>query len=389
MKSPLVVVMAVVLFLILVTRVSQATPPQAGADWKTAQSTPTPTRAGAPAGGMDHMGHGFPAVATPTPAPMDHSSMGMGEADSQSAGGHSTAPISAEGAAPATEARGGQPLDFRLEDGVKVFELTARPVLWEIADGVTVVAWTYNGTVPGPMIRVTEGDRVRVVLRNELPQPTTIHWHGIDVPNAMDGVPGVTQDAIAPGETFAYEFVATPAGTYMYHSHYESDVQVMLGLYAPFIIDPTTPEADPPDVDVALMLSEWRVVDGQTYAAMPMAGMEPNYFTINGKAFPAVETIHARVGERVRLRLMSIGQLVHPMHLHGVPFTIVATDGHPAPEAAQWVKDTVSVAPGERYDVEFVPTRSGQWMIHCHIPHHTTNDGVEPGGLMLIVNVTE
>ncbi|GAB4430692.1 MAG: hypothetical protein Kow00106_25180 [Anaerolineae bacterium] len=298
-------------------------------------------------------------------------------------------PVSAEGVLPATETRGAQPLDFRLEGDVKVFELTARPVLWEILDGVTVVAWTYNGTVPGPMIRVTEGDRVRVILKNELPKPTTIHWHGVEVPNAMDGVPGVTQDPVLPGATFTYEFVAKPAGTFMYHSHFESDTQVMLGLYAPFLIDPATPEANPPDVDMVLMLSEWLVTDGQTYAAMPMAGMEPNYFTINGKAFPAVETINVRVGERVRLRLMSIGQFVHPMHLHGVPFKVVATDGHAVPEAAQLTKDTVSVAPGERYDIEWVATEPGQWMLHCHILHHTTNDGVEPGGLMLIVNVTE
>src|SRR5690606_27740948 len=122
--------------------------------------------------------------------------------------------------------------------------------LWEILDGVTVVAWTYNGTVPGPVIRVTEGDRVRVVLKNELPEPTTIHWHGVEVPNAMDGVPGVTQDPVLPGATFTYEFVAKPAGTFMYHSHFESDTQVMLGLYAPFLIDPAMPEANPPDVDM-------------------------------------------------------------------------------------------------------------------------------------------
>jgi FtsP/CotA-like multicopper oxidase with cupredoxin domain len=175
----------------------------------------------------------------------------------------------------------------------------------------------------------------------------------------------------------------------MYHSHYESDVQVGLGLYAPFIIDPKEPVEPQADIDVMLMLSEWRASNGQTFAAMPMAGMEPNYFTINGKAFPATETIKARVGQRIRLRLAGIGQFVHPMHLHGVPFKIVATDGHPVPEAAQLTKDTVSVAPGERYDVEFVAAEPGEWMLHCHIPHHTTNNGDEPGGLMLVVHVTE
>lgn len=302
---------------------------------------------------------------------------------------HMMEPISAPNVQPATETEGGQPLEYREEEGVKVFELTARPVRWEILDGVAVTAYTYNGTVPGPMIRVTEGDQVRIVVKNELPDPTTIHWHGIEVPNAMDGVPGVTQDPILPGETFTYEFTARPAGTFMYHSHYEGDIQVMAGLYAPFIIDPKEPEADPPAVDKVLMISEWLMTGGQTFAAMPMSGMEPNYFTINGKSFPATETITVKKGDRVRLRFIAIGQFIHPMHLHGVPFTITATDGHPVPEAARLTKDTVSVAPGERYDIEFTATEPGQWMLHCHILHHTTNNNVEPGGLMLMIDVTE
>lgn len=301
---------------------------------------------------------------------------------------HMMEPISGTNVQPATETKGGQPLAYREENGVKVFELTAKAVQWPILDGVNVTAYTYNGTVPGPMIRVTEGDAVRIVVKNELDDPTTIHWHGIEVPNAMDGVPDVTQAPIQPGETFTYEFIAKPAGTFMYHSHFEGDVQVSAGLYAPFIIDPKEPVAQP-DVDVTLMISEWLVRGGQTYAAMPMSGMEPNFFTLNGKAFPATETINVKKGERVRIRLIGIGQFIHPMHLHGLPFKIVATDGHPVPEAAQLTKDTVSVAPGERYDIEFVASEPGQWMLHCHILHHTTNDNVEPGGLMLVVNVSE
>jgi manganese oxidase len=320
------------------------------------------------------------ASPTPTPARMTSSgSAGMG---------HMMEPLGPEGVSPATQDKGGQPLPFRLENGVKVFEITTKPVLWKILDDVTVTAWTYNGTVPGPLIRVTEGDRVRVVVKNELPDPTTIHWHGIEVPNAMDGVPGVTQKPIQPGETFTYEFIAKPAGTFMYHSHFEGDVQVGAGLYAPFIIEPKQETATRPDVDVTLMLAEWRVANGQTFAAMPMAGMEPNYFTINGKAFPATETITVKQGQRVRLRFIGIGQFVHPMHLHGFPFKIVATDGHPVPAAAQLTKDTIAVAPGERYDVEFIAAEPGQWMVHCHILHHTTNDNIEPGGLMFMVNVT-
>lgn len=302
---------------------------------------------------------------------------------------HMMQPIAAPNIQPAPANRGGQPIEHRMEGDVKVFDLTAQAAEWEILPGVRATAYTYNGTVPGPMIRVTEGDQVRIRLKNELPVPTTIHWHGIEVPNAMDGVPGVTQDPVQPGETFTYEFTAKPAGTFMYHSHYESDIQVMAGLYAPFIIDPIQPEADPPAVDVTLMLSEWLLRGGQTFAAMPMSGMEPNYFTINGKAFPATEKIVVKKGERVRLRLMAIGQFIHPMHLHGVPFKIVATDGHSVPPELQLTKDTVNVAPGERYDIEFIATEPGQWMLHCHIPHHTTNDNVEPGGLMLLIEVVE
>jgi len=297
-------------------------------------------------------------------------------------------PIGGSNVQLASDEKGGQLLEYREESGIKIFELTTRAVQWPILDNVFVTAWTYNGTVPGPMIRVTEGDQVRVIVKNELDEPTTIHWHGVEVPNAMDGVPGMTQAPIEPGETFTYEFIAKPAGTFMYHSHYEGDVQVSAGLYAPFIIDPKEP-VNPPDLDITLMISEWRVQNDRTYAAMPMSGMEPNYFTLNGKAFPLTETIQVKKGQRVRVRFIGIGQFIHPMHLHGMAFKIVATDGHPVPETAQLTKDTVSVAPGERYDIEFEATEVGQWMLHCHILHHTTNDNVEPGGLMLIINVTE
>jgi FtsP/CotA-like multicopper oxidase with cupredoxin domain len=205
----------------------------------------------------------------------------------------------------------------------------------------------------------------------------------------MDGVPDMPTPAIQPGGTFTYEFTVKTPGSYMYHSHYAGDTQVSAGLYAPFIIDPATPPADPPAVDASLMLSEWRIVDGQTYPAMPMAGAEPNYFTINGKAFPATETIKAKVGERIRLRVMNIGQFVHPIHVHGAAFKVVATDGHPVPEVAQLTKDTIAIAPGERYDIEFSFTEPGQWAVHCHILHHTTNDNVDGGGMMLVIDVAE
>jgi FtsP/CotA-like multicopper oxidase with cupredoxin domain len=206
---------------------------------------------------------------------------------------HMMEPIGGSNVQPASETIGGQPLAYIEENGVKILELTAKVVQWPILNGVSVTAYTYNGTVPGPMIRVTEGEHVRIIVKNELDDPTTIHWHGIEVPNNMDGVPEVTQDPIQPGETFTYEFIAKPAGTFMYHSHFEGDLQVSAGLYAPFIIEPKE-SASRPDVDKTLMISEWLVKDGHTYAAMPMSGMEPNYFTLNGKAYPATETINVK-----------------------------------------------------------------------------------------------
>jgi hypothetical protein len=311
--------------------------------------------------------------------------MGAGGMESMGGmAGHGAA-IPAAGVPEATEKTGGQPLSFKVENGVKVFELTASPVRWNILDNVKVTAWAYNGTVPGPMIRVTEGDKVRIVFKNQLPEATSIHWHGIPVPNAMDGV-----TPIEPGKSFTYEFTAPPAGTFMYHSHIAADKQVMVGLYAPFIVDPQAPAADKPAVDVTWMLSEWRISpDGQTYPAMPMMGSEPNYFTINGKSFPQTAPITVKKGQRVRVRLANVGQFTHPMHLHGMNFKVVAYDGVSLPPAQQIVRNTVPVNPGELVDIEFVADNVGTWMFHCHVLHHVTNDGVEPGGLVALVQVTE
>jgi manganese oxidase len=300
-------------------------------------------------------------------------------------------PKAEAGVSAATETAGGRPLAFRVDGDVKVFELTARPVKWPIVGNIVATAYTYNGTVPGPLIRVTEGDKVRVVLHNQLPEATTIHWHGVLVPNAMDGVPDMTQQPVQPGETFTYEFTARPAGTFWYHSHFRSDVQIGVGLHGPLIIDPArsvaTPAAAPPDIDQVLMIEEWRIIGGKTYGSMPATGMDANFFTFNGKAFPDTPEINLKVGQKLRLRLIGTGQLGHPIHIHGPAFKIVATDGHPVPEAAQLTKDTVFVSPGERYDIEWIASEPGHWMLHCHIAHHTTNDHAEPGGLMMTINV--
>lgn len=335
-------------------------------------------------------GHGeMPMGAKPAEAPGDRPYAGMAMPEPMEE------PIPDAGVPLATETKGAQPLTFRLERGVKIFELTARPVKWLILPAwrdlpdVRVTAWTYNGQVPGPLIRVTEGDRVRIILKNALPAPTSIHWHGMRVPNAMDGVaePAITQRPVKPGETFTYEFTVKDPGTFFYHSHVQTDRQIPAGLAGPFIVDPKRPERHL-DVDYVAMLQEWRVDPrtGKTWPAMP-AMSEPNFFTTNGKAFPATDTLVVKKGQRVRIRFIGANQFAHPMHLHGFPFTIVATDGFPVPRGARLTKDTVNVAPGERYDIEFVAEEPGTWIIHCHILHHVTNDDREPGGLLFAVKV--
>lgn len=291
------------------------------------------------------------------------------------------------------DARGDQPLEPRLENGVKVFDLDTSLIRWNILPDVQVAAYAVNKQVPGPRITLTEGDRVRINVANNLPESTSIHWHGVVLPNEMDGAADITQPPIEPGQTFTYEFTLDQPGTFFYHSHKAADRQQPLGLYGALIVEPAARPAVPAyDKELVIQLQEWTVRQGYTFPSMPMEGLMPNFFTINGKAFPATETFNLRVGERLRIRFIgSNGNFIHPMHVHGGPFTIVETDGNPVPPGAQLVKDTINVAPGERYDVIWEARRPGQWLLHCHILHHMTNDGVEVqggGGLTMILNVT-
>lgn len=264
---------------------------------------------------------------------------------------------------------------------VREFQLTVQEGKWEIQPGTVLDAWTYNGQVPGPEIRVTEGDRVRVLVKNELPVPTTIHWHGVELENAMDGVPGVTQQAIPPGEEFVYDFIAKPAGTRMYHSHQDSDVQMELGLYGSLIVEPREPPVVEYDREYTYILDE-RALDftpdvalGKTPYPGESRGGVLNYdlFLMNGKAGSAVTPLELGKSERVLLRVINLGNLVHSMHLHGHTMRVVATDGNPVPRDAQWLKDTVTVGPGERVDLEIFAENPGVWMFHCHMPNHSAN----------------
>lgn len=257
-----------------------------------------------------------------------------------------------------TEGVGGLPLDYRVEDGVKVFELEAREVQWEVEPGVRKTAWAYNGVVPGPTIRVTEGDRVRVRITNRLPESTSIHWHGQMVDFAQDGIPYLTQsEPIKPGETYTYEFTAGPFGTHMYHSHHNSTKQVAMGLLGPLIVEPKDPRDEPWEYDREEIIV---INDG------------PLGFTLQGKSFPATFPILARLGERVRIRWMNEGALSHPMHLHGLLMRVVARDGRPLD--SPFTVDTLTVSPGERWDVIVAADNPGSWALHCHVLPHAEGE---------------
>lgn len=290
-------------------------------------------------------------------------------------------------------AKGDQLLEPRLENGVKVFDLETSVIRWNILGYEQVMAYAFNQQVPGPRLRLTEGDQVRINVKNNLPESTTVHWHGLILPNAMDGPAEITQEPIPPGGTFTYEFTTQQRGTYFYHTHDHPDRQQALGLYGALIIDPQDPATTPAyDLEYTIQLQEWLEREGYTYPAMLMEGALPNFFTINGKAYPATDTVEMKVGQKLLVRFIgSNNNFIHPMHIHGGPFQIVETDGNPVPAAAQLEKDTVNVGPGERYDVIWTAREPGKWLIHCHIPHHTTNDNVEEqgaGGLTMVINVS-
>jgi FtsP/CotA-like multicopper oxidase with cupredoxin domain len=289
-------------------------------------------------------------------------------------------------------ARGDRELTPRTEGGVKVFDLETSVIQWAILPGVMVDAYAFNSQVPGPRLHFRQGDRVRINVTNRLPETTTVHWHGLILPNVMDGPAHITQEPIENGTLYRYEFTAVQSGTYLYHTHDHVDRQQSLGLYGAMIIDSN--EDDPSlraDHEYTLLLQEWLLREGLTYPAMPMDGAMPNYFTINGRAFPATDTIPMRLGETLKVRFVgSNNGFIHPMHIHGGPFRVVAVDGQTLEPSARYDADTINVGPGQRFDVIWKARNPGKWLIHCHIGHHTTNNNVEMqggGGLMMIINV--
>lgn len=258
-------------------------------------------------------------------------------------------------------------------EGIKVFHLTAHEFMHEFAPGLKARVWGYNGVTPGPVVEAVEGDRVRIYVTNKLPAHTTIHWHGFILPNGMDGVGGLTQPDIRPGETFMYEFTVRDPATYMYHPHHDTMTQEGMGLRGLFVVHPKEKEENPPQRDYALMVAEW-LIEAGTERPNPNEMADFNILTINGKCFPGTQAMVAEKGERVRIRIGNLSAMDHhPIHLHGHRFFITETDGGAIPKSAQWPETTVLVAVGQTRTIEFETHYPGDWIMHCHMTHHIMN----------------
>ena len=266
----------------------------------------------------------------------------------------------------------GSSLPFMMDNGVKVFHLTAEPVKREFVDGFTVNCWGYNGMTPGPTIEAFDGDRVRIYVTNKLPEGTSIHWHGFILPNGMDGVTGLTQPKIAPGETFAYEFTLKQTGTLMYHPHSDEMTQIALGMQGFFIIHPRDAAVHRVDRDFAIFLNEWAIKPG-TATPDPTVMLDFNVFTFNSRVFPGTDPLLVRTGDRVRIRVANLTMDSHPMHIHGHRFFVTGTDAGPIQQSAWIPESTANVPVGTTRDIEFVADNPGDWAFHCHKSHHTMN----------------
>jgi manganese oxidase len=295
-----------------------------------------------------------------------------------------------------------KPLNYVEKDGYKWFKLSVSEIRWEYMEGKFVHAWAYNGQIPGPEIRVNEGDKIAIIVENNLDyeKGTTIHWHGIRLPeNKADGIPGLTQYPIKPGEKFVYKYTAKNAGTHFYHTHGSSykDVAMQddMGLTGPLIVLPKNKSdiRHPANYDreYIFMLDEWAVGEQGENQAVHMisdsgehvhgegSGHDYNVFTINGRAFPNTEPLFVKEGERVLVRLINSGsKAIHPMHTHGHAFKVIAIDGNIVPEAAQQTMDVITVHPGERRDIEIIADNPGVWLFHCHDTHHASGGMIMP-----------
>lgn len=288
-------------------------------------------------------------------------------------------------------------LPSEMVNGAREFHVTASVFKQQIATFPyqTAEVWGYNGSTPGPTAISYEGEKIRFIITNNLPEPTTVHFHGMHEPNEDDGVAGISQpDPIQPGQTYTYEFTPGHPGFFAYHSHTASAKQELKGLDGMFVVLPK-PEraADHVDRDFLFTLQSFKL-DGEGMPVNPFPpGGEFNFHTINGKTRDAASEMDVKVGQKIRLRFYNASQLDHSMHLHGFDMTIVSQNGHDRPESGQYAVTTVDEGPGNFFEVVFTPDKPGKWIFHCHFPHHTSNamlDGPSgsPVGMARVFNVT-
>ncbi|MGF7060943.1 multicopper oxidase family protein [Brassicibacter mesophilus] len=284
-------------------------------------------------------------------------------------------------------------LSYALHNGIKYFELIAEPVKREILSSLYINAWGYNGSMPGPTIQVYPGDYVNIRVINKLPEPTSIHWHGLDVPNVMDGVPAVEPSPkIDPGKYFDYHFrITNSLGTHMYHTHFYTVKQEMMGLGGAFIILDSNLHKQYINRDYFIMLQEFHV------NGLNMGEIKPgvydidhmnddfNFFTMNGRCFPYTSPLKTKICENVRIRLGNVGHNAHPIHIHGHQFIVSTSDGNSIFVQNRLEKTTINVASGETYNVEFYANNPDIWPFHCHIPHHMSNNMQKRMGGMFTV----
>ena len=266
----------------------------------------------------------------------------------------------------------GWTLPWRMRSGVKEFHLVAEPVIREIAPGMQAHLWGYNGQSPGPTIEVVEGDRVRIFVTNRLPEPTSVHWHGQRLPNGMDGVAGLNQPSIKPGQTYVYEFAAQRAGTFMYHPHADETTQMAMGMMGFWVTHFKDPKLMPVDRDYVFLLNAYDIGPG-SYTPKISTMLDFNVWTFNSRAFPGTAPMVARLGERVRIRVGNLTMTNHPIHLHGHEFVVAGTDGGWTAPGSRWPEVTTDIAVGQMRAIEFTAAAPGDWAFHCHKSHHTMN----------------
>jgi FtsP/CotA-like multicopper oxidase with cupredoxin domain len=266
----------------------------------------------------------------------------------------------------------GWSLPWRMRDGIKEFHLVAEPVIREIAPGMRAHLWGYNGQSPGPTIEAVEGDRVRIFVTNRLPEHTSVHWHGQRLPNGMDGVAGLNQPSIKPGQTYVYEFVAQRAGTFMYHPHADETTQMAMGMMGFWVTHPQDLTHMPVDRDYVFLLNAFDISPG-SFTPKVSTMLDFNLWTFNSRAFPGTAPMVARLGERVRVRVGNLTMTNHPIHLHGHEFVVVGTDGGWTSPGSRWPEVTTDIAVGQMRAIEFTAAAPGDWAFHCHKSHHTMN----------------